>query len=177
MPNVRMPDGTVISNVPEGTTQSQLMGNLNTNKDHLIKKLTEANSKYELPEGVLQGIAQAESNFRPDIITGKTKSRVGAAGLMQFMPATAKEVGIDPLDPIQSIDGAGRYMSRLFKAFDGDIVKAVAAYNWGIGNVRRKGLEKAPEETRNYLKKVLGVDLDTYKDPKDFIIEKEEEVE
>lgn len=114
-----------------------------------------AEAKYQLPDDLLARVLHQESRFRPDIIEGRTKSSAGALGIAQFMPATAAEMGVDPLDPFSSIDGAGRYLRRLYNA-TGDWEKALAAYNWGIGNVQRKGLGAAPLETRNYTAQILG---------------------
>jgi soluble lytic murein transglycosylase-like protein len=72
------------------------------------------------------------------------------------MPATAQELGINPYDPTQSIQGGVKYMGQLLNKYQGDPTKALAAYNWGMGNVDRQGLEKAPAETQNYLKNILG---------------------
>ncbi|MFD1121826.1 transglycosylase SLT domain-containing protein [Methylophilus flavus] len=112
------------------------------------KLLDEAETKYGLPKGLLHSQMQAESNGNPNV-----KSPVGAVGLMQFMPDTAAQYGIDPLDPAQSIDGAGRYMRDLVKQ-TGNTRSALAAYNWGIGNLKRKGIDNMPDETRNYIDKV-----------------------
>lgn len=119
-------------------------------------------AQYGIPPAVLFNLLNAESRFRDDIITGKKKSPVGALGIAQFMPATAiEELGSveAALDPSRAIPGAARYLAKLQKSLGGDLTKAVAAYNWGIGNVKRKGLVKAPTETRNYVASILGVTL------------------
>jgi hypothetical protein len=75
------------------------------------------------------------------------------------MPGTAKDVGLngsDVNDPHKSAEAAARYLSQLLKQTGGDLNSALAAYNWGIGNVQKKGLENAPQETRDYVPKVLG---------------------
>lgn len=112
--------------------------------------ITAAEREYGLPEGLLYRLLYKESRYREDIITGATRSPVGALGIAQFMPATAAELGVNPLDPYASIDAAARYLARL-KASLGDWASAVAAYNWGIGNVKRKGMAAAPAETRDYV--------------------------
>lgn len=96
--------------------------------------------------------AKQESGFNP-----YATSSAGAGGVFQHMPATAKELGIDPYDTNQSIQGGVKYMGQLLNKYQGDQTKALAAYNWGMGNVDRQGLEKAPTETQNYLKNILGV--------------------
>ena len=107
-------------------------------------------AKYGLPDGLLSRVAYQESRYNP-----AAKSGAGAIGLMQFLPATAKQYGINPLNPEQSIEAAGHYLASLYKQF-GNWQQAVASYNWGQGNVARKGLAKAPLETRNYYAQILG---------------------
>jgi len=107
---------------------------------------------------LLAAVAQAESSWNPN-----AKSSKGAQGLFQFMPSTARGYGIDPYDPAQATDAAGKMLSGLLAKYDGDLSKALAAYNWGGGNVdkavRKYGnnwLSHAPAETRKYIKKILG---------------------
>lgn len=111
-----------------------------------------AELKYGLPRDLLSRVAYQESRYDKDAI-----SPVGAIGLMQFMPATAVEYGIDPRDPFQSIDAAGKYLSRLYRMF-GNWSVAIAAYNWGPGNMRKHlakhgalNIAAIPDETRKYL--------------------------
>ena len=118
-----------------------------------------ANSMYGLPDGLLGAVASAESSFNPNARNSKS----GAAGLFQFIPSTAKGYGIDPYDPIQAADAAGKMLSGLAAKYEGDYAKALAAYNWGGGNLD-KAIKKfgndwyahAPEETQGYIKKILG---------------------
>lgn len=114
-----------------------------------------AEAKHGIKAGILERLLYQESRYREDIITGRVRSRVGAMGIAQFMPATAAELGIDPLNPTQAIDAAGKYLARMFAKF-GDWPRALAAYNWGPGNVQRKGLAKAPSETQKYYKGILA---------------------
>ena len=112
-----------------------------------------AEQKYGLPSGLLKKVAETESNFNPNAVSPK-----GAIGLMQFMPGTAERFGINPRDPIASIDAAGKYLASNFKMFK-DWSHAVAGYNWGEGNVQKmiaKGDRTPPNETRKYVQKVLG---------------------
>jgi soluble lytic murein transglycosylase-like protein len=125
-----------------------------TKYDALIKSSAEANG---LDPAVLYRLLYQESRFRDDIITGKVRSRVGALGIAQFMPATAvQELGSveAALDPAKAIPGAARYLAKQIRA-TGSLVGGVAAYNWGIGNVQRKGLANAPKETREYVAAIL----------------------
>lgn len=117
--------------------------------------IAQAEQRYGIPEDMLARLLYQESRYRADIISGAKRSPVGALGIAQFMPATAAEMGIDPLNPAQAIDGAGRYLARLYTMF-GNWSEALAAYNWGPGNVRRKGLAVAPNETQTYYTSILA---------------------
>lgn len=108
-----------------------------------------------IPADLLARLLWQECHYREEIINGTIASPAGALGIAQFMPATARDEGIDPLDPFQAIQAAARYLARL-KRQTGTWTKALAAYNWGIGNVQRKGLDQAPTETRNYFTEILA---------------------
>lgn len=107
--------------------------------------------KYNLPSGLLSSVMKRESDGDPNAV-----SDAGAQGLFQFMPRTAKQYGIDPLDPNQAADGAARMYADLSKKYNGDVPSMLAAYNWGQGNVDRQGLGGAPKETRDYINNVMG---------------------
>lgn len=118
----------------------------------LIAQTEDANG---IPRDLLARLLYQESHYRDDIITGRTVSPAGALGIAQFMPATAAQLGIDPLDPSQAIPAAGAYLVSLYRG-TGTWTQALAAYNWGIGNVTRKGLLAAPAETRSYYRQILA---------------------
>lgn len=120
--------------------------------------LSEAEKKYGIPAGVLTNIANTESHFRPDIISGQTKSKVGATGLMQLRPQYFPGAGKDPHADIET---AAKYLQQLYQQF-GDWTKAVAAFNDGPGNVKKiiDGQKALPQETANYIKSVLGANPD-----------------
>ncbi|MFA5127292.1 MAG: lytic transglycosylase domain-containing protein [Patescibacteria group bacterium] len=111
--------------------------------------LASLEKRHNLPEGFLDAIMQTESAGNPNAVSPR-----GARGLMQFMPATAKQYGVDVNDPESSIRGAAQMLGELNAKYQGDIPKVAAAYNWGQGNVDRKGMERAPTETRNYIQKI-----------------------
>lgn len=130
-----------------------------TKYDSMIRIAAEANG---LEYSTLWRLLWKESRFREDIINGTKKSSVGAMGIAQFMPATAREwLGSEAaaLDPRIAIPGAARYLAWLIRQFGGDVDKAVAAYNWGIGNVQKKGLAAAPLETRQYVAAITGKEI------------------
>jgi soluble lytic murein transglycosylase-like protein len=117
--------------------------------------IDQAEREHGIPTAMLERLLWQESRYRQDIITGRVRSPAGALGIAQFMPATAAEFGIDPLKPEQAIPAAARYLRRLFNRF-GNWTEALAAYNWGQGNVARRGLGAAPKETRNYYTQILA---------------------
>lgn len=108
-----------------------------------------------IPRNLLARLLYQESRFRPEIIDGRVRSSAGAIGIAQFMPATAADERVNPLDPFDSIRGAGRYLAKLYRA-TGSWSRALAAYNWGVGNVTRRGLDAAPAETRAYYSEILN---------------------
>lgn len=109
-----------------------------------------AAERYGLNPALVKAVIKAESNFNSTVV-----SKAGAQGLMQLMPGTARELGVsDPFDPEQNVMGGARYLKQLYRKYDGDLDKTLAAYNWGQGNVDRKGIDVLPEETRNYLDRV-----------------------
>lgn len=111
--------------------------------------------QYGLPAGLLDRMWNQESGRGKNMLSPK-----GAMGHFQFMPGTAKQYGVsDPNDLTQSATGAAKYLRDLMGMFGGDINRAVAAYNWGPGNVQRYGLGAAPSETRQYLKNVAPMSL------------------
>lgn len=122
------------------------MWNTPTNGLKYEKLFNAASNQYALPPGLLSRVAYQESRYNPNAV-----SPAGAVGLMQIVPKwhpTAK-----PYDPIDSIFYAAKYLRQLYDQ-TGSWANALAAYNWGIGNLTREGLENAPRETRNYIAEI-----------------------
>lgn len=105
-----------------------------------------AAAKYNVDPALIAAIIQAESGGNPGAI-----SPVGAIGLMQLMPGTAQDLGVNPFDPVQNIDGGTHYISILLKSYS--MQEAIAAYNCGSGNVDNGNWVKFPE-TVNYVANV-----------------------
>lgn len=107
---------------------------------------------YGVEEALVHAIIKNESCYQK-----KAKSRVGAIGLMQLMPGTAKDMKIsNPWDPEQNIQGGVKYISQMLAQFKGNKKHALAAYNAGPGKVRRyKGIPPY-RETQGYVKKVMA---------------------
>ncbi|WP_145588272.1 lytic transglycosylase domain-containing protein [Yersinia aldovae] len=118
--------------------------------------LTKLEALNNLPAGLLRSLAITESSGNQFALGPKTKYGQ-AKGLFQFMDPTAKDMGLkgnDVFDPEKSAAAAAKYLSMLLKMNGGDLDKALASYNWGIGNVQKHGLDLMPAETRNYIPKV-----------------------
>jgi len=109
----------------------------------------QAAQRTGVPVEVLSAVASAESGFDPNAV-----SPAGARGLMQLMPGTARELGVDPMNPASAIDGAARLLAAHLRDF-GSLPLALAAYNAGPGAVRRAdGIPPYPE-TQAYVRKIL----------------------
>jgi hypothetical protein len=106
----------------------------------------DAGRQYDVSPALLKAVASAESGFNPDAI-----SPAGAVGLMQIMPETAQQLGIDPRDPVQSIQGAASYLRTLLNQFNGNTTLAIAAYNAGPGAVTGYGGVPPFKETQDYV--------------------------
>ena len=113
--------------------------------------IAEAAAAHDVDADLVRAVIKVESAFRP-----KAKSRKGAMGLMQLMPATARQYGVrDAYDPAENIDAGVRHLRRLLDRYD--VRLAVAAYNAGEGTVERYGGIPPYRETRDYVRKVLAL--------------------
>ncbi|MGH9333940.1 MAG: lytic transglycosylase domain-containing protein, partial [Vicinamibacteria bacterium] len=115
--------------------------------------ITPAAAKYGVDPNLVAAVIWAESSGDPNAV-----SRKGARGLMQLMPATARELGVTRiLDPLQNVDGGTHYLKRMLDAHEGDIALALAAYNAGPEAVRRHRGIPPYRETRDYVARVTRV--------------------
>ncbi|HDR2362364.1 TPA: transglycosylase SLT domain-containing protein [Enterobacter asburiae] len=133
---------------PQPTAQGKVL------LDWMGPMFNKLESLYQLPAGLLKSVAITESGGNQFAMSG-----AGAKGLFQFMDGTARDMGLrgnDVFDPEKSAQAAAKYLSQLLRQNGGDLSKALASYNWGIGNVQRYGMGLMPQETRNYIPKVMS---------------------
>ncbi len=111
--------------------------------------ISKASQKYGVDVGLIKAVIKAESDFNPQAV-----SHAGARGLMQLMPSTARSLGVsDSFDPEQNVMGGTRFLKDMLQRYNGNVDAALAAYNWGPGNVDKRP-EHLPRETRDYLARV-----------------------
>lgn len=133
-----------------GLASHWLGGHRENCRGDIASQVRAAAQAYGVPEELALAVAQAESDFRPHRI-----SRAGAMGVMQLMPATAMDMGVDdPFDAGQSIDGGVRYLAWLWRRYRRNVRRTVAAYNAGPGRVSRHGRLSIPKETRHYVRRI-----------------------
>jgi soluble lytic murein transglycosylase-like protein len=123
--------------------------------------ILKASERYAVDPAWIRAIIMVESSYDPEAVSDK-----GARGLMQLMPATARELGVeDSFDPELNIDGGVRYYRKLLRYFDGDVALALAAYNAGPSKVRRYKGVPPYHATRRYIEKVFHYYQEYKKDP------------
>lgn len=120
-------------------------------KEQILASIDGAAKRYDLPKALIQAVVRAESGYQVRAV-----SPAGAQGLMQLMPATARELGIqDPFDIDQNIDGGAKYLRQMLDQFNGDVQLALSAYNAGPGNVIKYNGRVPFAETRTYVDRVM----------------------
>jgi soluble lytic murein transglycosylase-like protein len=113
--------------------------------------VNQASDKHQIDADLISSVIRAESGFNP-----KARSPKGAQGLMQLMPGTASKLGVtDAYDPAANVDGGVQYLRELLLKYDGDIAKALAAYNAGPHRVEQYHGVPPYRETRTYVAKII----------------------
>jgi len=143
------PDDEVDAEPPASVTSPA--GVVDSTPRTIEQMVGEAARRYALPRSLVRAVARAESSLDPAAVSPK-----GARGVMQLMPATAKELGVDnAFDPAQNIDAGARLLRQLLEKYEGRVAEALAAYNAGPGAVARHNGVPPYRETRGYIRKVV----------------------
>ena len=114
-------------------------------------RVGELAAKYDISPALLEAVVWQESRWRTDAV-----SPVGARGLAQLMPGTAREMGVDAASPSANLEGGARYLRIQLDSFGGDVEKALAAYNAGPARVKRAGGIPRITETQQYVAAIMS---------------------
>ncbi|EIW18212.1 MULTISPECIES: lytic transglycosylase domain-containing protein [Pelosinus] len=145
--------GHDFSAVLSGAQANDSIHGKNFASDDISKIIDYTAKKYGVDSKLVMAVAKVESNLSPDVV-----SSAGAVGVMQLMPETAQGLGVrNCKDPRDNIDGGVRYLKQLITSFDGDITKAVAAYNAGPQAVTKYNGIPPYTETKDYVAKVMAL--------------------
>ena len=145
--------------IPDSGNKSSFTEILKSKNDEAVSALgngeidsyiREAAAKYGVDEKLVSLVADAESGKSQKCISNK-----GAIGVMQLMPDTARGMGVNPYDARQNVDGGVRFLKDMLNMYNGNVEKALAAYNAGPGNVNKYNGVPPFNETRNYVNKIL----------------------
>ena len=141
------------TNLPQGDNYRKVISESTGQSDGNFGPIIQQKSrKYDVEPSIIRALISAESNWDVHAISDK-----GAIGLMQLMPATARDMDINnPFDPEQNIEGGTRYLRMLLDRFNGNMELAVAAYNAGPAAVERSGGIPSFSETRKFVRNVIS---------------------
>ena len=146
------PDSNIHSYSNWGASEASVLPSYSRNKNAFDQMIRQAAQQHGVSEGLIKAVMHTESGFNIN-----ARSPVGAQGLMQLMPATARRFNVsNAYDPQQNIFGGARYLSWLLKRFNGDTRLAIAAYNAGEGNVDKYGGIPPFRETQDYVRRVTS---------------------
>ena len=153
---VVLPKGFTILGKSSQTTRSTVEASSQVsvaeqaNREKIEVMIREVSARYRVDPALVRAVIETESNWNSWAV-----SRKGALGLMQLVPGTAQQMGVNnAFDPKQNLDGGVRYLHSLLQRYNGDLDRALAAYNAGPGAVDRAGGIPQYRETRDYVQKV-----------------------
>lgn len=158
-PRLKQVNADIIKESPQISFSNALQeaGAIQTNtqaatKSQILNVVNQIAEKHGVDEKLVQALIKQESGFNP-----KAKSKAGAMGLMQLMPSTAKNLGVqDPYNIIQNVEGGVKYLKSMLNKYNGNVILALAAYNAGPGAVDKYDGVPPYKETQNYVKNILA---------------------
>ena len=132
--------------------QSNITTPKTSTKSQVLNVVNQISKKYNVDEKLVQALIKQESGFNP-----KARSKAGAMGLMQLMPSTAKNLGVqDPYNMVQNVEGGVKYLKSMLNKYNGNVILALAAYNAGPNAVDKYSGVPPYKETQNYVKSILA---------------------
>lgn len=132
--------------------QSNIPTHKTSTKSQVLNVVNQISKKYDVDEKLVQALIKQESGFNP-----KAKSKSGAMGLMQLMPSTAKNLGVqDPYNMVQNVEGGVKYLKSMLNKYNGNVILALAAYNAGPNAVDKYSGVPPYKETQNYVRSILA---------------------
>lgn len=148
--------GVVNTNTTNSVAQAaaimQGSPNISGSKTQLMNMIDKVSDKYGVDSKLVKALIKQESGFNPN-----AKSKAGAMGLMQLMPATARGLGVnDPMNPVQNVEGGVKYLKSMLNKYNGNVILALAAYNAGPNAVDKYSGVPPYKETQNYVRSILA---------------------
>jgi len=133
------------------TPQVRSAGPMRATPAEIAREIQAASLRHSISAPLVEAVAWQESRFNQAAVSPK-----GAMGVMQLMPATARQLGVDARDVASNIEGGALYLSQMLRRFEGDVPRALAAYNAGPEAVQRYGGIPPYAETQAYVRAILG---------------------
>ena len=159
-PHLKQVNANIVKQIPQVSLQNALQeatavqANIQqpASKSQILNIVSQVSKKHGVDEKLVQALIKQESGFNT-----KAKSKSGAMGLMQLMPFTAKNLGVeDPYNPVQNVEGGVKYLKSMLNKYNGNVILALAAYNAGPGAVDKYSGVPPYQETQNYVRNILA---------------------